>query len=88
MLAPQTYWLCNEAGMLLVDTLLRFEQLSSDFKTLYTRLELGPVSLSHLKQTERRHYSLYFSQQDVELVERVYATDIGMFGYRFETEPA
>jgi len=88
MLAPQTYWLKNEAGILLVERLLRFEHLASDFASLCLKVGLPPLKLPHLKKTDRKHYSRYFSERDMELVERVYEEDIDSFGYRFEEEPA
>jgi len=88
MLAPQTYWLKDGAGGLLVGRLLRFEDLAADFSSLCTKVGLPQLKLPHLKKTDRKHYSYYFSKRDIELVERVYAEDIDSFGYRFEKEPA
>jgi len=88
MLAPQTYWLSDRSGGLLVDKLLRFERLASDFSSICKAIGVEGVRLAHLKSTERKHYSMYFSDRDAELVGEIYADDIEAFGYRFEKAPA
>lgn len=87
MLAPQTYWLCDDTGRLLVDRLLRFERLAADFAEFCSVIRFDGLELPHLKKTERRHYSVYFSECDAELVGQVYKSDIDAFGYTFEAEP-
>src|SRR6056297_2351350 len=73
MLAPQSYWLCDESGELLVDRLLRFERLAEDFHKLCAAIGIQKkAELPHLKKTERKHYSAYFGQKDAELVGRIY----------------
>jgi len=88
MLAPQSYWLCDDSGRLLVAKLLRFERLAEDFTRLCFEIGLDAAELPHLKKTERKHYSAYFSERDADLVGRIYRDDINAFGYRFEREPA
>jgi len=82
-LAPQLDRL-TIAGKIAVDFVGRFERLHDDFHRLCLALQLeDPPALPHVFKTDHAFYADYYDDRTKALVERLYAADIGAFGYRF-----
>lgn len=83
---PQSFWLTDRRGALIVDELLRFEELGDAIAAICVRL--GVASPEHLpvhrRSTRLDYRSLYRDDEMVQLVERLYSEDIQRFGYSFE----
>jgi hypothetical protein len=82
-LAPQLNRLTID-DRIAVDFVGRFERLHDDFHHLCLTLQLNsPPALPHVFTTDHAFYADYYDDQTAALVERLYAVDIGAFGYRF-----
>lgn len=67
-----------------VDRIMRFENLTKDFREVCDRLEIPPATLPEYNRSARDHYSKYYDDDLRELVRKHFALEIERFGYRFE----
>ena len=80
----QVDYLSNEEGDLVVDFIGRFENLTCDVSTLFTRLGLEGVCLPKLNKSAHSHYSEWYTPITRDLVGERFSRDIATFGYEFE----
>lgn len=85
MLMPQTYWLKSFDGEIHLDFIGRFENLETDFNTVCKSLGLEDVQLPHRIKGTSDDYRDYYDHETVDLVSKVYAEEISLFGYKFDT---
>ena len=83
MFQPQTDWIADSSGEILVDFVGRFERFSQDFSTIYSKLGRR-VDPPHLDPSKHEHYSRYYDEDAAEQVSRWFSKDIENFGYSFE----
>ena len=84
---PQSPFVCNADGGVLVDHLGRFEDLDATYAYLRERLpNLPPLAESNASGTPVDYRSFY-TPDLIELVGSIYAEDVTRFGYRFESSP-
>jgi len=69
-----------------VDYLMRFENLTDDFRTVCGQLEISPPTLPQYNRSSREHYSKYYNDELRELVRTQFAAEIERFGYTFEEQ--
>jgi hypothetical protein len=68
----------------MVDRVLRLENLAVDFHELCEHLGFEPPPLLKINRSKRsRDYREYYNDNTRKLVERLYASDIETFGYSF-----
>lgn len=85
-------WLNNDGFYIIDDTLcvdfvIRYEQLSEDFREACRRIGVPAKELPHLKtgiRKQQRHYSEYFDEESMRIVAARHQNDIRLFGYKFE----
>jgi len=84
--ACQLDFLQTSAGVLGVDFVGRFENVAEDYKKICVHLGLHPApKLPHVQKSTRVwHYSAYYDDEMVQMVQQRFAQDIDCFGYRFE----
>lgn len=80
---PQSYFLLNRRGSLMIDVLGRFENLEQDFGLVANRLGCH-ATLPVMNASEHGQYTDYYTQTSRDIVGRIYARDIQAFDYRFE----
>jgi hypothetical protein len=78
----QKDYLYTPQGELLVDFVGRFENLEADFAAICARIGV-PASLPRLNVSNTRPYREFYSGETRELVRRIFAPDIELFGYDF-----
>jgi len=88
---PQLCYLTNNnkpIGQIIVNHILRFENLQQDRLNLCTILKLEEKfhKLPHLLKTNHKHYSTYYNNQIRQIVKDYFNTDIVYFNYKFEKE--
>jgi len=77
---------------IIVDRVLRYENLIDELAEIFARLnvpfegDLGVRKKGHFR-TDRTPYQLVFSPKQRQIVERVFAREIRLRGYRFEQAP-
>lgn len=84
MFRPQTYWLYDQEGNLMVDYVGRFESLSQDCKRIAEISGYSDFNLPDINKSFHSHYSQYYTPEMKKKVEELYASDIEKFGYSFE----
>lgn len=80
----QTEWILDENGRVIVDFVVRFENLQEDLEKVYEMSNVPPLKLaSHHSTSQKIHYTDAFSDSGIEFVRKHFAKDIEMFGYKF-----
>ncbi|GAB4287090.1 MAG: sulfotransferase family 2 domain-containing protein [Roseovarius sp.] len=82
-LKPQTEFICDEDGTVLVDFIGRFETLQEDFDRVCDRLGIARVTLPHHIRGPGGDYRQAYSARGRELVAHHFAAEIALLGYRF-----
>jgi len=81
---PQSDFVCNERGQIIVHHLGRFERLDETHAYLRETVSgLGPIGQSN-RSGETVDYRTLYTPSLVELVGSIYAEDVALFGYSFE----
>lgn len=71
-------------GNLIVNHLLRHENIQEDFDKLCEIIEKPKLELKHLNKTCHEHYSSYFSSEESKSIfKSIYSDDINKLGYEF-----
>jgi len=83
MFMPQTQWICDANGKVIVDFIGKFEHLSDDFAAVCKTIGRPEVQLPHLKQSKRASYRDYYTGESKDIVAKWFASDIELFEYRF-----
>lgn len=80
---PQFKFVTDPAGKLLVNRILRFENLNEDFREFAAEqnwaVELGHVEST--KSSDSRDFREYYDKNSIDEIERVYRKDLDAFGY-------
>lgn len=79
---PQTDFICDGEGKLLMDFVGRYERLDQDFAVVAKRLH-RPVALPVINASRRSAYADYYTPETRDLVGRFYGADIAAFDYGF-----
>ncbi len=85
-LPNQSYYLCDAAGKILVNEVLRYETLSVDLQALFQRLHLPPLPLgldrkSSFRKPGHAMADYYDDPATIDLVRQLYGPDFEIFGY-------
>jgi hypothetical protein len=80
---PQHAILFDDRGELIVDSLLRFEQLQEGFDAVCDRIGKPWCSLPHRNRGSRGHYRDYFDAESRQMFLRHFAKDVEIFGYEY-----
>ena len=81
-LLPQSYFICDKKGVVLVSFVGRFENLINDVNYLSEKLG-KEIILEHLNQNKKSSYKEVYSNEMIEVVNRVYKDDLRIFNYEF-----
>lgn len=81
---PQYRFVCDRFGMPCLDLIGRYENLQRDYQQIAARLGVTAQLPSINRSPDRQAYTEHYSARSRELVARVYARDIELFGYRFD----
>jgi hypothetical protein len=84
--APQSQYMLDMEGNLIVDFVGRFERLHEDFEEVCRRGGTSRIHLPHRRRSGKRQrdYRTYYDDVTAELVADLYAEDIQRFGYSFD----
>lgn len=82
---PQSNYLVDMEGRMLVDFVGRYENLQEDYETVCREIGVSAKRLPEKRVAKRRGaYREYYDDESAEWVARHFAADIEMFGYRFD----
>lgn len=71
-------------GRLLVDYVGRLETIQETLDHICTQLGVEQMTMPHVNGTRKGHYSQFYNQRTMGMVEEICRADIEYFGYRFE----
>ncbi len=83
MFMPQTQWLCDSNGQLLVNQVYKFEHLNDDFAKFCKKLNIVGAQLPHLKASKSVDYKTFYDEETKDIVEQCFASDLKKFTYKF-----
>ncbi len=81
---PQSLYICDAWGRLLVDRLARFERIEEDFREICEQLGIQ-ATLTHANRTvhRERDYRQHYTESSRRIVADVYRRDLYLLGYSF-----
>ncbi len=79
---PQTSFLYDDDGSLIVAQIGRFERLDEYARALFARLGI-PASLPHANASSRQPLEAYYDDEARAMVASLYADDLTALGYSF-----
>ena len=82
--ASQLSWMVDGIGELMVEKVVKLEELSTEWENLMHNMCTDKIPLSHANPSKHTHYSAYYDAAAQDVVARHMAADIKQFGYRFE----
>ena len=77
---PQTDFICDKKGRVLVNYIGKFENLQIDFKTLSDKLN-KEIVLPHLNLNKKESFDKIFTVEMRKIVRKLYAKDFEILGY-------
>ncbi len=80
---PQYRWICNENEKVLVNTVLKFENLNREMDKFFKSLGKELIEIPKINTTNHKHYSEYYDNESIEIINQVYQKDITLFNYAF-----
>lgn len=81
--AQYTDYLTNSEGELAVTEVFRFEEIETAFARLTKQLGLKEEKLTKQNTTNHGSYTTYYERKAREQIEKNFAKDLSLFGYRF-----
>ena len=78
---PQSHFICNKFGTLMIDVLLHFENYQSDLNEL---LGLSINSIEKVNSSSSKDFKKYYTEETKTIVANLYKEDIENFGYEFK----
>ena len=82
-LMPQTNFICDRRGGVLLDFMGYFETIREDFATVAKHLKMKK-QLAHVNTSKRLDYRDIYTPAAIEKVKSLYRKDIENFGYTFD----
>ena len=91
----QYEYLCSEEGDLIVNNIIRFENMRKSIEDIFTKLGFSEpclpyrnksksISLKGVDKSTNANYKDIYCEETKEIVQRLYARDITQFGYTFD----
>jgi len=78
----QKYYFTDESGRMLVNTLLRFENLKDEWRNMMRTLELPDLDLPFVNtRRERKPFIEYLDNEILEVMNDIFHDDFELFGY-------
>ena len=81
---PQIDFIRDKKGTIVVDNLIRFENIGEDFKFFTKQFKIKSNSLGHIGKSKNNvSYKTYYCEKSYEIVLKLFKEDINYFGYKF-----
>jgi hypothetical protein len=81
---PQSFWITDRRGKVIVDRVYRFESLSPDIASVCAEIGLpAPKVVPHRRKSREVGYQGLYTSEMQKLVADFYREDIALLGYRF-----
>lgn len=74
----------DEEGNIVIDDILKIENLQEDFDKLCEKLDLGDIKIPHLNKGNSENWREFYNEKSKKIIAEIHKEDLGMFGYEFE----
>jgi len=87
---PQTYWITDASGEIIVDKIIRFENLINDMDQLCKEWKLPKLRITKTNTSEQRsgekrmHWKHYYDKECLCIVSKHFKKDFETFGYKLK----
>ena len=84
----QWRYICRD-GDIELDFIGRYENLSEDYNLICDKIGIKPPELGFQKSgfRDKTHYSKYYNQESIEIIQQMFEVDLELFNYTFEYGP-
>lgn len=82
MFMPQTDWIVDKDGNVIVDEIIHFENIEEEFNDVLVKIG-KQAFLPHIKKSNRGGYRQYYDEGTTEIVRNWFERDIERFDYQF-----
>ena len=79
---PQVEWLKDENGLIEMDKIIRFENLTEDFNEVAEIVGIES-NLPHINKTAKTNYRDFYDDETRKIIEETHREDLQTFGYSF-----
>jgi hypothetical protein len=79
---PQYKFIYDQNGDLLIDFIGRLENFDKDASSIINRIGIK-AEIPHSNATKHKHYTEYYNQETIEIVNDMYSNDISLLNYKF-----
>jgi hypothetical protein len=85
--APINFFLCDDNDDLIVDDVFLINNIKNDIGAIYKNMGIVPKPLVRKSNSsQHKHYSEYYTQKMVDIVEEIYAIEIEKFNFKFDNK--
>ncbi|HEV2608013.1 MAG TPA: sulfotransferase family 2 domain-containing protein [Xanthomonadaceae bacterium] len=85
---PQSDFVADANGRLMVDFIGRAEHLQADYDRICERIGVPSIELERVNESSHRDYREYFDEELVAMVSKLYRADLELFDYAFDRDAA
>lgn len=85
---PQSDFVADADGRLMVDFIGRVERLQSDYDRICDTIGIPRSELTRVNESSHRDYREYFDEELVAMVSELYRADLELFDYAFDRNAA
>lgn len=85
---PQSEFVTDSDGKLIVDFVGRVERLQADSERICARIGIPCAELGRSNESSHRDYREYYDDELIGLVSDMYRSDLELFDYAFDRDPA
>ena len=80
---PQYKFIVNKSEKIIVNCIIRFENLENDFNKVCNIIGIPRKKLPHINKTKHPHYTEYYDRETRDIIKKRYERDIDYFEYQF-----
>ena len=81
---PQYEFVCGWGGNIIVDNIIKLEQLDDDWPELADKLSIPQREIQRANMSTKNDFKEYYDNESIEIVSHLYKKDIELFNYSYD----